>query len=69
MKISQNGLWAITRRVFCWGIVGAAPASVLGGLAVDPSLPPKDESQVSDYVVINGWVLTNKDALSRLEQL
>jgi hypothetical protein len=69
MKISTNGLRAVTRRVFCWGIAGAAPASVFGDLAANLSLLPKDEGQTSDYVVMNGWVLTSKDTLSRRERL
>lgn len=67
MKMPQNGSWAITRRFFCWGIARVAPAGILAGLAPNLSLPRRYASQASDYIVINGWVLTNKDALSRRE--
>jgi hypothetical protein len=65
MKVPQSSFSAFTRRVFCRTIAGAASTSVLGALAADLRSLPEGESTADDYVVVNGWVLTGKDALLR----
>jgi len=62
MKVTQNWVPGFTRRIFCWRIAAATSTSMLGFVAADPkSLPEK--SLADDYVIVNGWVLTSKDAL------
>jgi hypothetical protein len=69
MKVSHDGSLVVTRRGFCWGIVGAAPAGVFGGLAASLGLLSKDKGQTSEYVIINGWVITSEDVVFRREWL
>jgi hypothetical protein len=64
MKTSQNGPWEFTRRVFCWGIGRAVPAAAFASVSTGFTSLPTDEDQTSEYLIINGWVITKQDALS-----
>lgn len=68
MRSWQDGVSALTRRLFCWSIAGASARALLDPAGVS-ELPSKDEGPSSEYVVINGWVLTSEDVLYRQERL
>jgi hypothetical protein len=67
MSVPQTGLPMSTRRVFCRRIAAAVSTGVFGILATDLG-PQEHQSLTDDYVIVNGWVLTRKDALLRQER-
>ena len=68
MRMSSTGFQSFTRRNFFRTIAGTALATVPGFVVTKSKLLPEDESLVGDYIIVNGWVLSDKDALLRQEQ-
>jgi len=66
MNASENKLLAITRRFFCCAVASVGTGA-FSGVAAHLNLSRTEEAE--GYLIVNGWVLTSKDALSRRERL
>jgi hypothetical protein len=61
MKISRIDFVHLSRRRFCYKLLGTASVVLLGRATITTKASESIASGLAEYTIVNGWILTKTD--------